>query len=124
MRVRRDVAEVSEAPVGLPSIQSGLGADPEVAVAIERKGIDAVIGQRRGIARIVALVLDVSRYGVQYIETRIARADPNPTAPVHQYRVRGVARQRFSICRIMTVDRERIAVPIPASDARILDHDP
>ena len=46
---------------------------------------------------------------LEYIDARIAGPDPDASVCIHQQRMRGIARERIGIGRIVTVDGKAVA---------------
>ena len=76
LRVDRMVFEAVRAR-GQP-VQAGRGADPEIPLAVERQGVDAVVAQRRGVERIVAEGAHPSAGGVG-VQQAVAGRQPEST---------------------------------------------
>ncbi len=123
--VQRSGAETGQrAGIGAPPVQSAVGADPDIAGAIEREVGNPVARERVGILRIVAKVLDVSRPRVQHVDTGIERADPHVAARVDEHRAHPVAGDRASVVLDVPVAGEAIGVPIPPCNAVAVQCDP
>src|SRR5882724_7869574 len=119
------MAKVIEyAALALPAVQARLGTDPYGSGAVLRQGENPIIDQRVRIRRVVTPMLDVSGCRIQDVDAGIVGPDPDPTAGVHEDRVRGVAREGAGIGGIVAEDREAIAGAVPAGDTGILDRYP
>src|SRR5204863_339015 len=122
---RAERAQALEAMMlGLPALESRLGADPERPRAIEQQGVEPVIGEGAGVAGIVAQVLDAARCGLENVDTRVEGSDPHAIVGIHEQGVDGVAGERAAVFGIVAVDDEVVRGALPAREAPVLDGDP
>ncbi len=111
-------------PLGLPAVESGVGADPQSSGAIQRQGMDLIAAQRAGNRRVVTQVLEAPGRRVQNIDSRVHRADPETAARIQHQGARCIAGERTGRRWIVSVDGKAVRRPVPTGNACILDRDP